>query len=226
MLLFTARIFIFYWNLRNSRNLHSWESRKPLHAPKLAKILDMFKCPEKLHFPAAVFLDRFFPLLQEWPLCVFIWFFLGLTFYFGVGQLSNLSETLKQNLFWFNGSTLEMLSMALMSNHRKRMRKFLWWSFFTGNEGTPNWGISKNGQNHKLGDAPASPLHQQPLGLQTFKLCFLSTIEICINLERLYLNFCCLLYLYFSFKHHHNNELIVISILRSWSIHWNQYIRK
>ena len=35
---------------------------------------------------------------------------------------------------------------------------------------------------------PLQPLHQQPLGLQTFKLCFLSNIETCINLERLYLN--------------------------------------
>jgi hypothetical protein len=49
---------------------------------------------------------------------------LGLTFYLEVGHLSNLSVTLKQNLIWFNSSTLEILSIALMSNRRKEWESF------------------------------------------------------------------------------------------------------
>jgi hypothetical protein len=48
---------------------------------------------------------------------------LGLTFYLEVGHLRNLSVTLKQNLIWFNSSTLEILSIALMSNRRKEWKK-------------------------------------------------------------------------------------------------------
>jgi hypothetical protein len=89
---------------------------------------------------------------------------LGLTFYLEVGHLRNLSVTLKQNFIWFNSSTLEILSIALMSNRRKEWESFcVEVIFFTENEGTPNIEILKNGQSHKLGDVSASLFINNPL---------------------------------------------------------------
>jgi hypothetical protein len=57
---------------------------------------------------------------------------LGITFYLEVGHLRNLSVTLKQNLIWFSSSTLEILSIALMSHRRKEWESFCVEVFFHG----------------------------------------------------------------------------------------------
>ena len=107
-------------------------------------------------FFAAIFLDRFCLVLQNPFFWVSTWFFLSILVFWEFLQLNTLSGHLKPNFIWGFYSSLHVIFMPLMSPRRKRMGEFLCWSFFTGNEGTPNKEISKIGENNKLGDAPAS----------------------------------------------------------------------
>jgi hypothetical protein len=69
----------------------------------------------------------------------------------------------------------------------KEWERFLQWSFHIGNKTKLNQGVSKDGEDHKLGDYLGIPLHQHKCRFSNLQTLFLSTIRIRVSLilERL-----------------------------------------
>ena len=72
--------------------------------------------------------------------------------------------------------------------------------------------LSKNGENHKLGDVKTTPLDQHTLGLHTSNFCFSINALYRINLERLFIFVC----FYFYFERPPHYHLYMRELLEIW----------
>ena len=74
--------------------------------------------------------------------------------------------------------------------------------------------LSKDGEEHNLGDVKPTPLDQHNLGLNTSNFCFLINALYRINLERLLFTFYFGLIFCLSWDHHYH--LYMIELLEIW----------
>ena len=77
------------------------------------------------------------------------------------------------------------LFITINAPHRKEMGETVFWSFSQGLE-EMHQELSKDGEDHKLGDVKTTPLDLHTLGLHTSNFCFSIETLYRINLERLF----------------------------------------
>ena len=103
---------------------------------------------------------------------------------------------------WIICSKKPIYLSLLTSPHRKEMGETVFWSFFSQGLEEMHHELSKDGENHKLGDVRTSPLDLHTLGLHTSNFCFSINALYRINLERLLFVFVLVWFLFWD-PHYH-----------------------